>query len=91
MVKADGDFDTCAVGEITKASAIRAGPGIGYRKIDTLKVGDLVWMFGGKVDWVGVAYGSDEIECSPIKKDKAYDGPGKSGWVQKKNVRLMAG
>ena len=91
MVKADGDFDTCGVGEISGAVAVRAGPGIGHRKIGNLNAGARVWMFDEKDGWIGLAYGSDDIECSPIEKDKAYDGPGKSGWVLKKFVRLLAG
>ena len=91
MVRTDGDMDTCGVGTISEVTAVRAGPGIGHRQIDGLTTGARVWMFDEKDDWVGVAYGSENIECSPIKQDKAYDGPGKSGWVHRKFVRLIAG
>ena len=71
--------------------AVRAGPGTTYPMTDKLRPGTRVWMFDEQGDWIGVAYGSDEIECSPIKQDKAYNGPGKSGWVYRKYVRLVAG
>ena len=90
-IKADGDFDTCGLGQTTAAAAGHAGPDASYNKTDTLKSGTRVWMFEEKGEWIGVAYGADEIECSPIKKDKAYDGPGKSGWVGKKYIKLLAG
>lgn len=98
MVRADGDMDTCALGQVSGLNpkgdnflAVRAGPGSNNKMIDKLFTGDRVWMFDHKADWIGVAYGSDEIECSPIKNDKVYDGPGKSGWVHKKYVQLIAG
>ena len=48
-------------------------------------------MFDEHGDWIGIAYGVDELECSPAKKTKAYDGPGNSGWLPKKNLQLLAG
>lgn len=91
MVRADGNLDTCALGETTAATAVRAGPGTSHRKTDTLEAGTRVWMFDEKDGWLGLAYGSDEIECPPVGHDKAYDGPGRSGWVKKHRVRLLAG
>ncbi len=98
MVRADGDWDTCALGQVSGLNpkgdnflAVRSGPGSSYKMIDKLHTGDRVWMFDRKGDWIGVAYGAAEIECSPIKKDKAYDGPGRPGWVHKKFVTLLAG
>ena len=98
MVRADGDLDTCGVGQVTGLNpkgdnflAVRAGPGASYKIRDKLSSGMRVWMFDQKGNWIGVVYGSKEIGCPPIKRDKVYDGPGKSGWVYKKYVRLIAG
>ncbi len=92
MFGVDAEFETCAWGQITKAAAVRAGPGIGYRKIGDLKAGAGVTMFGDKGDWIGIVYGTEsQQDCPPRKTDKAYDGPGKSGWVLKKYVKLIAG
>ena len=92
MYGVDADFETCGWGQISKATAVRAGPGTGYLKTGEVKAGAGVTMFGEKGDWIGIAYGSDgQEDCPPRKKDKAYDGPSKSGWVQKKYLRLVAG
>ena len=91
MIRADGDLDTCSMGKVATATEVRAGPGKAHRATGKLAAGASVWMFDERGDWIGIAYGVAEIECSPIKKTKAYDGPGKSGWVPKKSLRLLAG
>ena len=93
MVIVNPGLDTCAWGEITKAAAVRSGPGIGYPKIDALKTGTGAWLYENKGDWHGIAYGpeADEVGCLPSEKDKAYDGPGKSGWIHKKHLGEIAG
>jgi hypothetical protein len=98
MEHAEGDLDTCGLGEVTGLNpagdnflAVRTGPGSKYKMIDKLHTGDRVWMFDYKGEWIGVVYGSDSIECSPIRKDRPYAGPGRKGWVHKKFVRLLAG
>ena len=95
---ADGDFDTCAVGEVHGLNpdgdnflAVRSGPGSSYEMIDKLKTGDQVWMFSEQGNWMGVVYGSDQISCDPIKKDRVYDGPGRKGWIFNKYVKMIAG
>jgi hypothetical protein len=92
MYGVDAEFETCGWGQISKATTVRSGPGTGYSKTGDLKAGAGVTMFGDKGDWIGIAYGSESmVDCPPRKTDKAYDGPGKSGWVLKKHVRLVAG
>jgi hypothetical protein len=85
------DLDTCSLGEVKVATAVRTGPSVSHHKIETLKRGTRVWLFDERPGWIGVVYGLKQLECSPIKKDKPYDGPGKSGWVPEKHVRGLAG
>ena len=59
--------------------------------IDKIHTGDRVWMFSQRGKWIGVVYDSDAISCSPIAKDKVYDGPGRKGWVYGKYIRVIAG
>jgi len=98
MVRADGDLDTCALGGVTGLNpkgdnflAVRSGPGTNYAMIDKLHAKDQVWMFGQQGSWVGVVYGVNELSCSPVAKDHAYQGPGKKGWVHKKFLIILAG
>lgn len=91
MMHAWENLDTCALGEMKVATAVRTGPSTNLRNIETLKRGTRVWIFDEKPGWIGVVYGAKRIECSPIHKDKPYDGPGESGWVPRKSVRLLAG
>jgi len=98
MERADADLDTCAFGEVTGLNpdgdnflAVRSGPGTNYRMIDKLHSKDELWLFDRKGSWIGVVYGSKDINCSPIDADRMYRGPGKAGWVHEKYVRLLAG
>ena len=98
MERGDEDLDTCAFGEVTGLDpngdnylAVHSGPGTDYRQIDKLHSQNQVWTFDRKGSWIGVVYGSDNIDCSPITADRQYDGPGKVGWVHEKYIRLIAG
>jgi len=98
MERASGGLDTCALGEVTNLKtggdgflAVRSGPGTDYEKIDEIFNGDRVWMFEQKGEWIGVAYGSDAISCSPVSKDQALDKPGKKGWVHANWLQIIAG
>ena len=98
MERADGDLDTCALGRVKGLNprgdnflAVRAGPGTRHKMIDKLHTGDEVWMFDRKGDWIGIAYGASDISCSPIKADRRYRGPGKTGWVHKAFIEVIAG
>ncbi len=98
MEIADGDLDTCAFGNVSGLNpggdnflAVRAGPGTNYRMLDKIHTGEKVWLFSHKGDWIGIVYGVEEVECSPVKADRPYKGPGKTGWVHKKFITLVAG
>ena len=98
MVRADGDLDTCAFGEVTGLNpkgdnflAVRSGPGSNYAMIDKLHAKDKVWMFGLQGSWIGIVYGINELNCSPVARDHVYQGPGKKGWVHKKFLVILAG
>ncbi|MDA7946167.1 MAG: SH3 domain-containing protein [Hyphomicrobiaceae bacterium] len=98
MEIADGDFDTCAFGKVSGLNprgdnflAVRAGPGTSYRMLDKIRTDDKVWLLSNKGDWIGIVYGVDEVNCSPVKADRPYEGPGKTGWVHRKFITLLAG
>ncbi len=98
IVTTNEDLDTCAVGEVYGLNpdgdnflAVRAGPGTDHAMIDKIHTGDRVWMFSERGKWISIVYGSDEINCSPVEKDRVYDGPGRKGWVYGKYVRVIAG
>ena len=98
MMWADGDLDVCSLGAVSGLNpdgdnflAVRAGPGTGHRMLDKIHTDDRVWIFDENNGWFGVAYGRDEIECSPIPANRPYDGPGKTGWVYGKYVTVIAG
>ncbi|MGD9866458.1 MAG: SH3 domain-containing protein [Hyphomicrobiales bacterium] len=97
-VRSQGDLDTCIVGQVAGLNpagdnflAVRAGPGSDYAMLDKLRGGQEVWIFEERGGWYGVAYGAAQINCSPVARDRAYDGPGRSGWVSKRYVREVAG
>lgn len=98
MMEADGDLDTCSLGKVVGLNpkgdnflAVRAGPGTNFKMLDKIHTNDQVWMFSESKNWVGIVYGSQDINCSPIKTDKPYSGPGKKGWVHKKFITVLAG
>ncbi|MDA4844124.1 SH3 domain-containing protein [Hoeflea poritis] len=98
MMWSDGDLDTCSLGAVTGLDpngdnflAVRAGPGTGHRMLDKIHTDDEVWIFDENNGWFGVAYGSPNISCSPIRGNRPYDGPGSTGWVFGKYVKIIAG
>ena len=98
MMWSDGDLDTCSLGAVTGLDpngdnflAVRAGPGTGHRMLDKIHTDDEVWIFDENNGWFGVAYGAPNISCSPIRGNRPYDGPGSTGWVFGKYVKIIAG
>lgn len=98
MERAEADLDTCAYGEVHGLRtdgdgflAVRSGPSTSHRKIDEVYNGDKVWMFEQRGKWIGVVYGVDHVDCSPITQDREVPHPGKKGWVHENWVRLLAG
>jgi len=96
--KVDGDFDTCALGEVTGLKtegdgflAVRSGPGTIFAKIDEIHNGDRVYMFTQVGEWIGIAYETETQDCSPIEQDRAMETTGKKGWVHENWIRVIAG
>ncbi|MCY6381059.1 SH3 domain-containing protein [Hoeflea prorocentri] len=98
MVWAADDLATCSFGVVTGLDpsgdnflAVRAGPGSGHRMLNKINTNDEVWIFDENNGWFGIAYGSPDINCSPASADRPYIGPGKTGWVFGKYVKIIAG
>ena len=65
--------------------AVRAGPGVGFERIDRLGNGARVYLCdrAGGGDWVGVVYGNGDCGlASPIDPPRAYAGACRAGWVR---------
>jgi len=93
-----GDLDTCALGAVSglKAGgdgflAVRTGPASSYRKVDEIHNGDKVWLFDQKGKWIGIVYGVNLVECSPIKSSRPVRHKGKKGWVHENWVKIITG
>lgn len=98
MERADEDLDTCAYGKVTglKADgdgflAVRSGPGTQFAKIDELVNEDEVWLFEQRGKWIGIAYGTANVNCSPIPADRELQTDGKKGWVHENWIVVLAG
>ncbi|MES0884205.1 peptidoglycan-binding protein [Roseibium sp. SCP14] len=92
----DGQMSNCGSSVVTGLKtngdgflAVRSGPGTGYRKIDELHNGDVVYAFDRKGDWVGVAYKVQSLECaSTTTRPIQYEF---MGWVHGKWLSDLAG
>jgi hypothetical protein len=73
--------------------AVKAGPGVAYKRIDKLYSEDEVYLCGAKGDWVGIVYtkrgnGSSARwsrfcnVSTPWPRTMPYSGPCRSGWAQ---------
>lgn len=96
--RADGDFDTCALGQVSglKADgdgflAVRSGPGSGFAQIGELRNGDRVWLYDANDGWHGIVFDVEEVTCDPITQDRPVETDGKKGWVFGKWIELLAG
>lgn len=95
---ADENLDTCSYAQISglKADgdgflAVRSGPGSNYTKLDELKNNDKIWLYDQQGDWIGIVYGTDNIECSSMDEDREIQTDGKKGWVHQNWVEFLAG
>ncbi|ODA66201.1 Bacterial SH3 domain protein [Methyloligella halotolerans] len=73
---------------------VRSGPGPDYPVIDEIKEGQGVSMCDRKKGWEGIVYSKKDQACgvgTPWPEPRAYSGPCKSGWVERKYVDLVAG
>ena len=73
--------------------AVRSGPGTRHAQIDSLHMGDAVFLCSGEGDWYGIVYGGGR-DCgvsSPVLPRQVYRGPCKSGWVHRSFIEVTAG
>jgi hypothetical protein len=75
--------------------AVRNAPNIKATRTDKLSEGQFMWICDEQKDWYGVVYTKeDRDDCgvsSVVMQRKAYAGPCKAGWVNKKYVKIVAG
>lgn len=99
------DLDAClSIGEVSGLKpggdgflAVRSGPGTKYALTDKLVAGRRFHLCDEKAggEWLGIVYSDDDdTDCgvsSPIESPRDYRGECKSGWVNKRWVRVVAG
>ena len=98
MEHANGDLDTCALGQVAAPLkegegflVARSGPGRNFDEIGQLQSGDEVWLFDRQGEWLGIVFGVVELSCNPIENDQVVRTEGKKGWVHEKWIEVLAG
>lgn len=108
VVSPDEDIDACSVGAVRDAGvvrqgrvAVRAGPGVQFDAIDSLKPGAPFFSCDGAGGWVGIVYrregdppdttGSCGALTSPVAEKRAYRGPCRSGWIADSAQQITGG
>ncbi|SEN30068.1 SH3 domain-containing protein [Palleronia pelagia] len=97
----DGQAATCSSATVVGLDpngdgflAVRTGPGSNHRKIDELHNGDVVYIFEGVGQWVGVTYGNI---ADGWPDSCGNNGPARrvrdsqKGWVHSNWLRGLAG
>jgi hypothetical protein len=84
--------------------SVRAGPSVAYREIDRLRAGRKLVPLSPDFEWMGVVYASpqlataeaiaaacklDETTAAALAEATPYAGPCKSGWVNRKWVKML--
>lgn len=84
--------------------SVRAGPGVAYREIDRLKTGRKLIPLSPDFEWMGIVYAEavhttaeaislacqlDENHAANAPESAPYAGPCKSGWVNRKWVKML--
>lgn len=100
MIQA-GDTDPCSYGRVHGLDpkgdgflAVKAGPGIGYARLDKLVENQTVFICGEKGDWYAIVYTTGSQECgvsTPWGTTRSYSGPCRSGWAHRKWIEILAG
>jgi hypothetical protein len=101
LVIVGGDKRHCGSGTIKGLDpegdgflAVKAGPGLNFRRIDKLYNGQEVYICQEIEEWLGIVYPGDNVRCcDSTDKDGTfiYKGPCASGWVHRNWVLLTAG
>lgn len=97
------ELDPCSLGEVVGIKtpwpkgflAVRSTPAATGAQLDRLAQGFDVLVCDGKGDWVGIVYHAsasfDRCNVDETKRPGPYVGPCRSGWVNKKFIRIIAG
>jgi hypothetical protein len=92
----DGQAANCVSSAVTglKADgdgflAVRSGPGSQYRKIDELRLDEIVIVFEYRGKWAGIVYRTQNVRCSSkTKRPVTYE---RKGWVHTNWLKHIAG
>ena len=95
MLYPDSDHGTCSIGlqVNTGGAELRSGPGVKYPVIARLEAGHIVSGCNEKNGWDGVIDGQDE-SCGVgimVTTERPYDGPCRSGWINRKSLTSIYG
>jgi hypothetical protein len=102
MITANEDYDACGMMGVARGLdprgdgflAVKAGPGLRYRRIDRLYNGDQVYICATYGPWFAIVYKRNQIDCNvstPWPRSMAYTGPCRSGWAHKRWIKPTAG
>ena len=102
MITANEDSDACGMTGVARGLdprgdgflAVKAGPGLRYKRIDRLYNGDQVYICGISGRWFAIVYTRDRTDCNvstPWARSMAYTGPCRSGWAHKRWIKPIAG
>jgi len=105
VVGGDDNLDACSgLGAVSGLNAkgdgflaVRSGANVAYPLVDKLTEGREVYICNKSVDgkWLGVVYSHDNgDDCgvtSPVNPARPYKGPCKSGWVNARWIKWLAG
>jgi hypothetical protein len=103
MITANENSDVCGNGLVRGLDpqgdgflAVKAGPGLGYKRIDKLYNGEQVYLCGFKGDWFAIVYtkrgdGSACNVTTPWPRSMPYTGPCRSGWAHRRWIEVIAG
>ena len=98
----DGAGDPCGTGIVRGLDprgdgflAVKAGPGLRYKRIDKLHNGEEVYLCGYLGDWHAIVYSKTAQYCNVsgglAKVHYPYTGPCRSGWAHKRWIEAVAG
>ncbi len=88
MLYPDANHGTCSIGlQVNPGGAVlRAGPGVDFPEIATLKAGLVVSGCNERDGWNGIIDGQDKA-CSIgiiLTQERPYVGPCRSGWIEQR-------
>ena len=103
IIQAETDGDACGNGVVTGLGprgdgflAVKAGPGLDFKRIDKVFNGTQVYLCGRRGDWFAIVYSptGNWTGCGvmePWPRSLPYTGPCLSGWAHRNWIELVAG